>query len=584
MKVRDNHLRDPETSRDLFGVVRGKCMSCTSCGRYVVRTQKYRTSTNPDGVGSQQTIHPDSNLSLLDCSRCGCPSDAHIVDESGTARERGNDAMALSEYEVAIGCYTEAISCTDVDWRLFCNRSLCYIRRGWFQQALNDAEKAVALNPDYKCYYRLGTALAGLGRYEEGLRACRQAMGCLCGREEKENERAVRALEIDIRAKMGRREKRGKGVVNKVNKEEGKARGDGRKVDSGRNEQHGYQVGLNGVEEAIKGLEMAVCDLVDAQRRQEMQMVRIEERLGRLLRESRMDGECFQEFPEEYSGKSSDKQREEEEQEQEQHPKGWNDLDVCDDETGSEISDVSDASSSSSDLSHTIADITRAWEERLGKGTKGSEPEELRESEDSARDGETSVPASEGASRKSTGALEEENRQRRVDASKRRVQEAAEIGEVLMSTDLDMLAQQRRTACTSCSSCPGFRILYSNTDVHNTEIMFFCSECGCPSEEHEVDEAFALQQAAEREREERAARERAARAKRRTGGSENKRSDALAVLGLHETASDTEVRSAFRKLAKAYHPDKAQSRGLERSQEMFVRIREARDVLLGDAT
>ena len=169
-------------------------------------------------------------------------------------------------------------------------------------------------------------------------------------------------------------------------------------------------------------------------------------------------------------------------------------------------------------------------------------------------------------------------------AAQERIRRAEESGELLMSTDLDMLSQQRRTVCSSCANCPGFRILYSTTDVHDTEIMFYCSMCGCASEHHRIDEVFAREQAAEQAADEREARERAARARSRGGTSsrgDNKRSEALRVLGLHQAATEADVRAAFRKLAMSYHPDKSGPlRHDANSGEMFVRIREARDFLL----
>lgn len=164
--VRDKHLTDPETSRDLFGVVRGGC-SCGSCGRYIIFTAKYRGS-------STSSTHPDCNLSLLDCSRCSCPAEAHSVDVAATARERGNDAMSLGEYDSAIAFYTEAVTHDARDWRTWSNRSLCYKRKAWYAQAALDADKEVALDPEYfKTHFRRGKAVVGLGRYEEAEAASR---------------------------------------------------------------------------------------------------------------------------------------------------------------------------------------------------------------------------------------------------------------------------------------------------------------------------------------------------------------------------------------------------------------------------
>ena len=99
------------------------------------------------------------------------------MDVAGTARERGNDALSLGEYDGAVAQYTEAILHDGLDWRNYTNRSLCYEKKGWYEQAASDADRAVSLNPGYyKCHYRQGRALCGLGRYEGALEACGRAM------------------------------------------------------------------------------------------------------------------------------------------------------------------------------------------------------------------------------------------------------------------------------------------------------------------------------------------------------------------------------------------------------------------------
>jgi hypothetical protein len=234
-----------------------------------------------------------------------------------------------------------------------------------------------------------------------------------------------------------------------------------------------------------------------------------------------------------------------------------------------------------------IADIQKAWKERLECTEQEESPKRKesgcvsRKSTATLQDEESPERKESGCvSRKSTATLQDEERQRRVEAAQERSRRAEESGEVLMSTDLDMLLQQRRMECTSCASCPGFRIVYSTTDVHDTDIMFYCSLCGCSSECHRVDEAYAREQAAAQAADEREAKERAARARNRGGTSRgsSKKKEALRVLGLHHAATEAEIQKAFRRLAKQLHPDKATSIGSTGHE--FVRIREARDLLL----
>ena len=56
--------------------------------------------------------------------------------------------------------------------------------------------------------------------------------------------------------------------------------------------------------------------------------------------------------------------------------------------------------------------------------------------------------------------------------------------------------------------------------------------------------------------------------------------DFYEVLGVSKSASESEIKKAYRKLALQYHPDKNQ--GDKRSEEQFKRIADAYSVL-GDA-
>lgn len=57
IEVRDNHLRDPLTSRDLLGIVRGRCINCKeSCGKYIIDTKrKYYRHVEEDGRDGRES-------------------------------------------------------------------------------------------------------------------------------------------------------------------------------------------------------------------------------------------------------------------------------------------------------------------------------------------------------------------------------------------------------------------------------------------------------------------------------------------------------------------------------------------------
>lgn len=76
----------------------------------------------------------------------------------------------------AIKLYSQAIAGNDSDHSLFANRSAAFLALGLLDKALWDAQKAIALNPDWaKGYYRAGCALESLNEWEKASLAFRKA-------------------------------------------------------------------------------------------------------------------------------------------------------------------------------------------------------------------------------------------------------------------------------------------------------------------------------------------------------------------------------------------------------------------------
>ncbi|KAJ6151776.1 heat shock protein STI1 [Penicillium chermesinum] len=93
-------------------------------------------------------------------------------------KAEGNKAFSAKDYPTAIAKFTEAIAIEPENQVLFSNRSAVYAAQNEFQKALEDADKAISIKPDWsKGYLRKGAAQRGLGdllaahdAYEEALK------------------------------------------------------------------------------------------------------------------------------------------------------------------------------------------------------------------------------------------------------------------------------------------------------------------------------------------------------------------------------------------------------------------------------
>lgn len=82
-------------------------------------------------------------------------------------KEKGNELMALSKYREAVGYYTKAIELESNNHIYFANRAAAFSHLKDHVSAINDCEKAIAINPKYpKAFHRLGTAHYFEGNYQ----------------------------------------------------------------------------------------------------------------------------------------------------------------------------------------------------------------------------------------------------------------------------------------------------------------------------------------------------------------------------------------------------------------------------------
>ena len=93
------------------------------------------------------------------------------------AKAKGNAAFSSGAYEEAVKQFSEAISHDPTDAIFFSNRSGAYASLSQPQQALDDAERCLQLNPQFvKGYSRKAQALFTLGRYADAKAAYEQGL------------------------------------------------------------------------------------------------------------------------------------------------------------------------------------------------------------------------------------------------------------------------------------------------------------------------------------------------------------------------------------------------------------------------
>jgi len=105
--------------------------------------------------------------------------DKALVDEEAASKHKaqGNTNFSAKKWQDAVDCYTKAMEQNPFDHVFFSNRSACYAELEEFEKALKDADRCVALNPNFaKGYSRQAHALFHVGRYVEMEAAARKGL------------------------------------------------------------------------------------------------------------------------------------------------------------------------------------------------------------------------------------------------------------------------------------------------------------------------------------------------------------------------------------------------------------------------
>ncbi|TKR86676.1 hypothetical protein L596_011219 [Steinernema carpocapsae] len=105
---------------------------------------------------------------ILERLRVSVPDD---VERANQLKEEANQFFKDLAYDVAIDLYSSAIDLDSSVPAYYGNRSMAYLKKELYGSAVQDAESAVALDPNYiKGYYRKATANMALGKYKLALK------------------------------------------------------------------------------------------------------------------------------------------------------------------------------------------------------------------------------------------------------------------------------------------------------------------------------------------------------------------------------------------------------------------------------
>ncbi|KAH7822463.1 putative stress-induced-phosphoprotein 1 [Monocercomonoides exilis] len=95
-----------------------------------------------------------------------------MAAEALELKTKGNNAFSSGDYDMAVDFFTQAIRLDPNNHVLYSNRSAAYAQLSKYNEALEDAEKCVEINPAFvKGYSRKGAALYGLHRLEDAKKA-----------------------------------------------------------------------------------------------------------------------------------------------------------------------------------------------------------------------------------------------------------------------------------------------------------------------------------------------------------------------------------------------------------------------------
>jgi small glutamine-rich tetratricopeptide repeat-containing protein alpha len=152
----------------------------TNCIAEAFKVDPTDTAATNDALGGKSLVDIYTVYEKLKGKGAGAPSssssaaasgsasatapDANTKEEAEKLKSQGNAAIQKKDYDTAIDYYTQALNLVPLNPIYLSNRAAAYSGAGRHEDAVNDAEMAVAADPKFaKAWSRLGFAKFALG-------------------------------------------------------------------------------------------------------------------------------------------------------------------------------------------------------------------------------------------------------------------------------------------------------------------------------------------------------------------------------------------------------------------------------------
>lgn len=143
------------------------------------KSEKQKSSSPSSSLTQNNIQNNPSNMknSSTDTAKSDITRDTDLILQSRQVAVQGNQMAQTGDFQSAVKLFTKAISLDPTDFRFLGNRSYCYDRIEQYESALQDADAAIILAPEWpKGYFRKGRALNGLKRFQEAEQVFQQVL------------------------------------------------------------------------------------------------------------------------------------------------------------------------------------------------------------------------------------------------------------------------------------------------------------------------------------------------------------------------------------------------------------------------